>query len=62
MIYVIIQFLILQRFLQTIIDKFLINTLNVSSKSLNLRFSVGINPAKNIFIPSLTANGIVTTP
>jgi hypothetical protein len=36
--------------------------LNVSSKSLNLRFSVGINPAKKTLIPSLTAKGIVTTP
>jgi len=37
-------------------------TLKLSSSSQNLVFSVGINPAKNTLIPSLTEKGRVTTP
>ena len=36
--------------------------LNVNYYYLNLIFSVGTKPAKNILIPSLTVKGIVTTP
>jgi hypothetical protein len=34
----------------------------VSSSSLNLIFSDGMNPERNILIPSLTVDGIETTP
>jgi hypothetical protein len=37
-------------------------TLKFSSSSLNQVFSVGMNPAKNTLIPSLTEKGRVTTP
>jgi translation initiation factor RLI1 len=38
------------------------DTLNVNSSGLNLKFSVGTKPAKKMLIPSLTPNGMVTTP
>jgi len=37
-------------------------TLKVRDSSLKRKFSVGINPAKNTLIPSLTEKGRVTTP
>lgn len=44
------------------INENLLKTLKVNSISLNLMFSVGINPAKKRLIPSLTEKGIVTIP
>lgn len=37
-------------------------TLKSRVTSRNLRFSVGMNPAKKILIPSRTLDGMVTTP